>query len=349
MKMSEKTLLNKIERAFEEHYDNGSYEVKVDCTSELETCYTFVYTYETGETIALHIDVTRLGEVKFYSPVHQYYISNFSKGIKSVINVFRMLFDLIECNTKEMINYYEIEEETEETLETADFDDNDEYEELLESSEEPTAITQHEEIDTFQPHIHIDTDNIKYLMETHSFPSTPTHEPTSKKVRTSSIYGMFGGFPSILDMYNDKCFCCPADRQGNRCCGEKWCKETWKRYEAIIKPEWHNVSLATLANLDIDMLDEKRQTYLTAFRDLQQTLSYLRKCKTQDTYDTCFIRYIRRKNVMYAENKISRAMLNYIEAKLSMQNVESGVWASECEEATGYHDSRRYNKSRVGR
>ena len=294
MKMSEKTLLNKIERAFEEHYDNGSYEVKVDCISESETCYAFVYTYETGETIGLHIDVTRLGEVKFYSPVHQYYISNFSKGIKSVINVFRMLFDLIECNTKEMINYYEIEEETEETLETADFDDNYEYEELLESSEEPketTATAQHEEI--------------------------------------------------------DKCFCCPADRQGNRCCGEKWCKETWKRYEAIIKPEWHNVSLATLANLDIDMLDEKRQTYLTAFRDLQQTLSYLRKCKTQDTYDTCYIRYIKRKNAIFAENKISYAMYRYIDAKLSMQNVESGVWASKCEEATGYHESRRYNKSRV--
>lgn len=237
-----------------------------------------------------------------------------------------------------------------EILETADFDDNDEYEELLESSEEPTETTataQHEEIDTSQPHIYIDTDNIKYLMETHSFPSTPTHEPTSKKVRTSSIYGMFGGFPSILDMYNDKCFCCPADRQGNRCCGEKWCKETWKRYEAIIKPEWHNVSLATLANLDIDMLDEKRQTYLTAFRDLQQTLSYLRKCKTQDTYDTCYIRYIKRKNAIFAENKISYAMYRYIDAKLSMQNVESGVWASKCEEATGYHESRRYNKSRV--
>lgn len=176
-----------------------------------------------------------------------------------------------------------------------------------------------------------------------------THEPTCKKVETSSIYGMFGQFPTVPDMYNNKCFCCPADRQGNRCGGEKWCKETWKRYEAIIKPEWHNVSLTTLANIDFDMLDEKRQTYLTAFRDLQKTLSYLRKCKTQDTYDTCFIRYIRRKNMLWAEGKISNAMWKFIEAKLSMQNVESGVWASKCEEATGYHESRRYNKSRVGK
>lgn len=168
-----------------------------------------------------------------------------------------------------------------------------------------------------------------------------------KKVSKNSLYGMFGGFPTITEMYNNKCFCCPADRQGNRCCGEKWCAETWKRYEAIIKPEWHHVSLNTLANLDFDMLDEKRQIYLSAYRDLKQTLSYLRKCKTQDTYDTCFIRYTRRKNMLWAEGKISDAMLKYIGRKLSMQNVESGVWASKCEDATGHHESRRYNKSRA--
>ena len=118
-------------------------------------------------------------------------------------------------------------------------------------------------------------------------------------------------------------------------------------YKARKNPEWHHVSLNTLANIDFDMLDEKRQTYLTAYRDLKQTLSYLRKCKTQDTYDTCFIYYTRRKNMLWAEGKISDAMWKYIERKLSMQNVESGVWASKCEDATGHHESRRYNKSRA--
>lgn len=172
-------------------------------------------------------------------------------------------------------------------------------------------------------------------------------ECNNKKGQKNSFYGMFGGFPTISEMYLDKCFRCPADRQGNRCCGEKWCAETWKRYEAIINPEWHHVSLNTLANIDFDMLDKKRQTYLTAYRDLKQTLSYLRKCKTQDTYDTCFIRYARRKNMLWTEGKISDAMWKYIERKLSMQNVESGVWASKCEDATGHHESRRYNKSRA--
>lgn len=146
--------------------------------------------------------------------------------------------------------------------------------------------------------------------------------------------------------YN-KCFCCPADRQGNRCGGEQWCKETWKRYQAIINPEWHHVSLNTLANLDFDMLDEKRQRYFTVYRELQETLTRLRKCKTLESYDNCLTRLMRRKNVMWARGEISNAMWHYIEAKLSMQNVESGVWGSYNEKATGYHKSRRYNKSRA--
>lgn len=225
---------------------------------------------------------------------------------------------------------------------------NGDYDELLETEgteeveevEEAEETKQTEEVEEEETTTHITSETL---------PHVDVDCSNLKKVPKNCLYGMFGDFPSISEIYNDKCFCCPADRQGNRCCGAKWCAETWKRYEAIINPEWHNVNLATVREIDFDMLDEKRQNYLTAFRDLQQTLSYLRKCKTQDTYDTCFIRYIRRKNLLYAQNKISIPMFNYIEAKLSMQNVESGVWASEYEKATGYHDSRRYNKSRVGR
>lgn len=154
-------------------------------------------------------------------------------------------------------------------------------------------------------------------------------------------------FPTISELYNDKCFCCTADRAGNRCCGEKWCAETWKRYEAIIKPEWHHVSLSTIANLDFDMLDEKRQRYLTVYRELQETLSRLRKCKSLESYDNCLRRFKRMKNVMWARGEISNEMWHYIESKLSMQNVESGVWTSYNEKATGYHKSRRYNKNRA--
>ena len=94
-------------------------------------------------------------------------------------------------------------------------------------------------------------------------------------------------------------------------------------------------------------MSEKHQIYLSVYRDLQQTLTHLRKCKTPRTYDICVGRYIKRSRAMYADKKISKSMLYFIESKISMQNAESGIWASEYERATGCHPSRRYNKNRV--
>ena len=164
----------------------------------------------------------------------------------------------------------------------------------------------------------------------------------AKNLRKTSFYGMVGGFPTITEMYNNKCFCCPADRQGNRCCGEKWCAETWKRYEAIINPEWHHVSLATLSNIDINMLDEKRQRYFKIYQELIKTIQDLHKCKTAATYE---IRWWRFKqaitdDILYRETTLY--MTRYLDLKISMCNVECGLWASSDEKATGFKKSRRY-------
>ena len=124
-------------------------------------------------------------------------------------------------------------------------------------------------------------------------------------------------------------------------------KNTENYLKAATNPNWHHVNLATIANLDFDTLDEKRQRYITVYREIQETLERLRKCKTVTSYDKCLMHYMRRINKMWARGKISNEMWHYIESKLSMQNVESGVWASYNEKATGYHKSRRYNKSRA--
>lgn len=165
------------------------------------------------------------------------------------------------------------------------------------------------------------------------------------KTRTNSIYGMFGGFPSISEMYNDKCFCCTADRQGNRCCGEKWCAETWKRYEAIINPEWHHVSLAALANLDFDMLDEKRHIYLTLYRDWMKTRKNLSKCKYIESYEKCRVIFARKYRKLLYDGRISKAMCNFLDRKISMLNLECGLWSSAVEVAMGQHPSRKYNRA----
>ena len=164
-----------------------------------------------------------------------------------------------------------------------------------------------------------DRDRINHLMKTHSF-------------------------PSISEMYNDKCFCCVADRNGNECKGRETCGKTWKRYEAIMNPEWHHVSLATLSNLDFDMLDRKRQVYLKAHRELKRTLADLSKCKTAHTYEARARKFFRDMKSKYYRNVISHEMRKYLDLQISMSNVINGVWSSYVEPATGLHESRRYSR-----
>jgi gamma-glutamylcyclotransferase (GGCT)/AIG2-like uncharacterized protein YtfP len=171
-------------------------------------------------------------------------------------------------------------------------------------------------------------DRINYLMETHSFTLSKRYSYRD----VEKVCGDCSHFNACTQGYQTIApTCCMFD----------------SLYKARKNPEWHHVSLNTFANIDFDMLDEKRQIYFTVYRDLQETLSHLRKCKTVNTYSACYNRFVKRLNVMWGKSKITNAMYKYIEAKLSMQNVESGLWSSAWEAATGSHESRRYNKSRA--
>lgn len=191
-------------------------------------------------------------------------------------------------------------------------------------------------------------DRIKYLMDTHSLsPRVTINDDCMKTVLNMEelLTQRFGNRIAYkCKMYNNGCYGCPADRQGNRCCGKKWCAETWKRYEAIINPEWHHVSLATLANIDFDMLDKKRQVYLKAHRELKRTLVDLSKCKAGHTYEARARKFMRDMISQYYDNEISYAMRKYLDLQLSMANVINGVWSSYVEPATGLHESRRYSR-----
>lgn len=147
---------------------------------------------------------------------------------------------------------------------------------------------------------------------------------------------------SLLEVM--QCMMCPADREGNRCGGKQWCRQTWKRYDAIVNPEWHHVSLATLADIDFDMLDEKRRLYVTLHRELKELIQDLHKCKSVSAYDRRLDKMYIRNNELVKENKISNDYINYVTRKISMCNVECGLWTSRVEDATGLHKSRRYNR-----
>lgn len=126
---------------------------------------------------------------------------------------------------------------------------------------------------------------------------------------------------------------------------EKNVSESYRKHlHAIMNPEWHHVSLATLANIDFDMLDKKRQVYLKAHRELKRTLADLSKCKTGHTYEARARKFMRDMISQYYDNEISYAMRKYLDLQLSMSNVVNGVWSSYVEPATGLHESRRYSR-----
>lgn len=322
MKMSKNTLLKKIEQGYRENYCNGEYTLNLVTENKEESMYVLKYTYETGEEIAITITSSYLGQVSFYSHIHHYYISNFNNHTKSVINVMRLLFDLIDCNKDDMLEYYR-------TVETKETDETEK--DVMKVKQDLNTRFGKKEQQYFDTDcLELNNTIIAKIENINYCPNQNTCCIVSPFVHCDYNYKSDNCIKAHKNFIHD-------------------CEQVHKQMKAINNPNWHHVSLLTLENIDMDMTSEKWQTYIHVYRDLQQTLSYLRKCKTQDTYDTCFIRYIKRKNLMWDDGKISIAMLNYITAKLSMQNVESGVWASEYEEATNYHKSRRYNKSRVGR
>lgn len=121
---------------------------------------------------------------------------------------------------------------------------------------------------------------------------------------------------TVEEMRNNKCFCCPADRQGNRCCGKEWCDKTWTRYDAITKPEWHHVSIATLANIDFDMLDEKRKLVFDINQILKDGIRDLYKCENHISFEVLERYVIRKCDELIRRNRLKAFWFSYIARQL---------------------------------
>ena len=123
------------------------------------------------------------------------------------------------------------------------------------------------------------------------------------------------------------------------------CEQVHKQMKAKSNPEWHHVSLATLANIDIDMLDEKRQRYFKIYKELIKTLNDLHTCKTAATYETRWRRFkqVIADDIYYRGTTLY--MTRFLDLKISMCNVECGLWSSSDEKATSFIKSRRYGRT----
>lgn len=171
-------------------------------------------------------------------------------------------------------------------------------------------------------------DRIKYLMETHNYPEAvhPVHDRMSLPCRVCTHF----------------CTRCDTDNYIMEYCCRKN-KENEKK--AIKNPEWHHVSLVTLANIDFDMLDEKRKVYLSFYKKWQEARKNLRKCSCGNSYERCCRVFRRSLTIALEEDRISKTLVEYFDRQISMVNVECGVWSSMVEVATGQHDSRKYNRA----
>ena len=201
------------------------------------------------------------------------------------------------------------------------------------------------ETNKIKGHIYIDTDSVKVA-------PLPEQQTVEESIKDTIIADDNNAYQtakvtktkhSVLDVM--QCMMCQADREGNRCGGKQWCKQTWRRYGAMVNPEWHHVSLATLANIDFDMLDEKRKIYLSFYKKWQEARKNLRKCSCGNSYERCYRVFREPLTIALAKKEISNALLEYFDRQISMVNVECGVWSSMVEVAMGQHDSRKYNRA----
>ena len=338
--MSEKTLLKKIEQAFAENYCTGSYKIELQHDYDEASYYDLFYTYETGETIAVDITVTLLGEVKFYSPIHGYYISNFNNHTKSVINVLRMLFDMIDSNKDVMVSCYAIKtEESEETEETAEkhyYDYTSEdfikagiakectdcpdfcEEDCIENAEcasgndvfdgcktvKDVMEVKQELNARFGKEQYFDTDSLQPNKTISAKIENINHCPNQN---TCCIVS-----PFVHCDYNYKSDACIKAHKNFI----HDCESVHKQMKAISNPEWHHVSLKTLANIDFDMLDEKRKLVRDINQILKDGIHNLYKCENHISFEVLERYVIRKCDELIRHNRLKAFWFSYIARQL---------------------------------
>lgn len=95
-----------------------------------------------------------------------------------------------------------------------------------------------------------------------------------------------------------------------------YCEQVHEQLKAKHKPEWHHVRLATLANIDFDMLDEKRKLVRNINQILKDGIRNLYKCENHIAYEA-IERYVLRKcNELIRHNHLKPFWFSYIARQL---------------------------------
>lgn len=122
------------------------------------------------------------------------------------------------------------------------------------------------------------------------------------------------------------------------------CEQVHKQMKARINPEWHHVSLATLANIDIDMLDETRQIYMHVRNQLNRVIKAIYKCNRCTTMDILRTSIIQHIENLLRNKKVNRSLLRYAEAQIDNCYLVNGVISSKYAGSYSEKASRAYKK-----
>lgn len=94
------------------------------------------------------------------------------------------------------------------------------------------------------------------------------------------------------------------------------CEQVHKQLKAIRNPEWHNVRLATLANIDFDMLDEKSKLVRDINQILKDGIRNLYKCENHISFEVVERYVIRKCDELIRRNRLKAFWFSYIAKQL---------------------------------
>lgn len=94
------------------------------------------------------------------------------------------------------------------------------------------------------------------------------------------------------------------------------CEQVHKQMKAKSNPEWHHVSIATLANIDFDMLDEKRKLVFDINQILKDGIRNLYKCENHISFEVLERYVIRKCDELIRRNRLKAFWFSYIARQL---------------------------------
>lgn len=123
------------------------------------------------------------------------------------------------------------------------------------------------------------------------------------------------------------------------------CESVHKQMKARSNTEWHHVSLKTLANIDYDMLDEKRRLYMKVYRMTVNVTNTIYKCNRFSSIDNLRTNLLQTVRNMAKNGVIEWALVEYVKAKLDNCYLVKGVSSSIMAKTYNYNESRSYTKT----